>query len=213
MNFDIERHLGAVKRSVSSVERGGKAAKAVTLVRDYPTTIDDLWDALTNDERIPRWFLPVSGNLKLGGRYQFEGNAGGDITNCEVPTFLSVTWEWQGDISWLEVRLTKNGENSSQLSLIHTAMVSEFWTEYGPGATGVGWELGLVELEFHVIDPNAPKMDEVQFTSSSEGRTFMTQCSEDWGKASIAAGTDSAEALEAAKNTTAFYTGDTSENS
>ena len=30
-------------------------------------------------ERIPRWFLPVSGDLRLGGRYQLEGNAGGEV--------------------------------------------------------------------------------------------------------------------------------------
>ena len=25
----------------------------------------------------PRWFLPISGELRLGGRYQLTGNAGG----------------------------------------------------------------------------------------------------------------------------------------
>jgi uncharacterized protein YndB with AHSA1/START domain len=213
MNFDIEHHLDAVQRSVSSVERDGKAAKAVTLVRDYPTAIDDLWDALTTRERIPRWFLPVSGKLLLGGRYQFEGNAGGEIKECNSPIFLSVTWEWQEDVSWLEFSLSKAGENTTRLTLIHTALVSEFWTDYGPGATGVGWELGLVGLENHVIDPNAPKIDEEQFSSSSEGKAFVAQSSEDWGQASIAAGTEAVEALEAAKRTTAFYTGESSENS
>ena len=213
MNFDIEHHLGAVKRSVSSAERDRKAAKAVTLVRNYPTAIDDLWDALTKSERIPRWFLPVSGNLKLGGRYQFEGNAGGEIKECEVPTFLSVTWEWQGDVSWLELRLAEIGANTTQLTLTHTALVSEFWTDYGPGATGVGWELGLVGLETHLLDPKAPQLDEEQLSSSSEGRAFVAQSSEDWGQASIAAGTEPAEALEAIKRTTAFYTGETLETS
>jgi uncharacterized protein YndB with AHSA1/START domain len=63
-----------VERSVSALERDGKPARAVTLARAYDTTIDDLWDAVTNRERLPRWFLPVSGDLKLGGRYQFEGS-------------------------------------------------------------------------------------------------------------------------------------------
>ena len=47
--------------------------------RTYPTDQADLWDCLTNAERIPRWFLPVSGELVEGGRYQTEGNAGGVI--------------------------------------------------------------------------------------------------------------------------------------
>ncbi len=212
MTIDIAYQLGAVKRSVSSVEVDGKSARAVTLVRDYPTSMDDLWDALTNVERIPRWFMPISGDLKLGGHYQFEGNAGGKIAQCDEPSYLSVTWEWQGDISWLELRLKMRGENACQLSLVHTAMVTDFWAEFGPGATGIGWELGLVGLEFNVIEPNAPKMDEEQFASSSTGKAYMTQSSELWGEASIAAGTNKADALAAAKRTTAFYTGEVPEN-
>ena len=83
MNLDVECNLGAVERSVSVLHRDGKPARAVTLSRSYETTIEDLWDAVTNGERIPRWFLPISGDLELGGRYQLEGNAGGVITACE----------------------------------------------------------------------------------------------------------------------------------
>ena len=46
------------------------------LERTYETTIVDLWDAITSAERIPRRFLPISGDLRLGGRYQLEGHAG-----------------------------------------------------------------------------------------------------------------------------------------
>ena len=75
MNFDVERHLGAVERSVSSLEREGQPARAVVLSRRFPTGVTDLWDAVTNSQRIPRWFLPVNGRLEAGGRYQLEGNA------------------------------------------------------------------------------------------------------------------------------------------
>ena len=213
MNFDIDHHFGAVQRSVSSVTRDETAAKAVTLTRSYPTGIVDLWSALTNTKRIPRWFLPITGDLNLGGRYQFEGNAGGEIRECNSPTFLLVTWEWQDDVSWLEVRLSEAGENKTQLTLTHTAVVSEFWAQFGPGATGVGWETGLIGLDYHLINPNAPMMDKGQFSSSPEGRAFVAQSSEDWGRASIASGTQMTEALEAVKKITAFYTGDNSETS
>ena len=36
MEFDVKRHLGAVERSVSSLERDGQPARAVTLARSYP---------------------------------------------------------------------------------------------------------------------------------------------------------------------------------
>ena len=73
MEIDVERHLGAGERSVSSPVLEGQPARAVTLSRSYRTGIADLWDAVTSAERIPQWFLPVSGTLEPGGRYQLEG--------------------------------------------------------------------------------------------------------------------------------------------
>ena len=67
MNLNVETNLAAVQRSVSFLERDGQSASAVTLSRRYATTVADLWDAVTSAERIPRWFLPVSGDLELGG--------------------------------------------------------------------------------------------------------------------------------------------------
>ena len=60
-------HPGAVDRVVTDATRNGKPARRVTLQRRYDTTPEDLWDALTSPERLPRWLLPVSGELKLGG--------------------------------------------------------------------------------------------------------------------------------------------------
>lgn len=206
MPFDIEHHLGAVERSVTALERDGKPARAVTLKRSYDTSIGDLWDALTNAERLPRWFLPVEGDLKLGGRYQLKGNAGGTIQECESPSRLALTWEMQGEVSWVEVNLAAVGEDRTRLTLIHTAHVSEFWSQFGPGAVGVGWELGLVGLALHVSDPQAT-FDEAAFSASPEAKAFMTASSEAWGEAAIAGGDDPEAARRAARATADFYTG------
>ena len=114
MDFDVESHLGAVRRSVSSLKRDGQPARAVILSRAYAATVEDLWDAVTNGERIPRWFLPVGGELKPGGRYQLEGNAGGVITACERPSHFALTWEYGEDVSWVEVRLADDGVGSRE---------------------------------------------------------------------------------------------------
>ncbi len=211
MDLEIERHLGAVERSVSSLERDGQPARAVTLARSYGTTVDDLWDAVTNGERIPRWFLPISGELELGGRYQLEGNAGGVITACERPSHLALTWEVGGDASWVEVHLSDDGAGRARLTLTHTAHLSEHWAEYGPGAVGVGWELGVMALAIHLARPTEPKLDEAAFSASPEGKRFITGSSEGWGQASIFFGTDAEAALAAARRTTAFYTGESAE--
>ena len=102
MNFNVQENLSAVDRSVSSVVRDGQPAHAVILSRSYPTSLEDLWDAVTNADRIPRWFLPISGDLELGGSYQLEGNAGGRITACQPPSQYAITWEFGGFISWVE---------------------------------------------------------------------------------------------------------------
>ena len=208
MTFDVDSHLGATERTVSSLERDGQPARAVTLSRSYATTLEDLWDAVTNGERIPRWFLPVSGELEVGGRYQLEGNAGGVITACERPSHLALTWEFGGDVSWVEVRFSDDGAGHSRLSLTHTALLSEHWGEYGPGAVGVGWEAGLLGLALHVAQPAEPKMDEIAFATSPDGKAFITGSSEAWGQAAVAAGADPDGARAAAKRTTAFYTGE-----
>lgn len=207
MSIDVASHLGAVRRSVQALEREGKPARAVILERSYDTDIDDLWDAVTNAERLPRWFLPVEGDLKPGGRYQLKGNAGGTITACEPPVHLGLTWEMMGQVSWVEVRLAREDKRRTRFTLTHTAPLSDFWTQYGPGAVGVGWEGGLMGLALHLVDP-ATKMDEMTFATSPEGRQFNRGSSERWGEAAIAAGEDPEVAAAAVRATTAFYTGE-----
>ena len=212
MSFDVDSHLDAVERSVSSLKRDG-LARAVTLSRSHETTVEDLWDAVTNGERIPRWFLPVSGDLQLGGRYQLEGNAGGVITACEQLSHFALTWEFGEDLSWVEVRVADDGSGRSRLTLTHTAHMSEHWSEFGPGAVGVGWEMGMMGLAIHVARPAEPMPDEAVFATSQEGRAFIVGSSEAWGQAAVAAGTEPDDARAAASRTTAFYTGESSESS
>ncbi len=211
MGFNVEGHLGAIERSLSSQERDGQPARAVTLSRSYATTVEDLWDAVTNGDRIPRWFLPVSGELELGGRYQLEDNAGGVITACERASHLSLTWEFGEDLSWVEVRFSDDGTGRARLTLTHTAHLSEHWGEYGPGAVGVGWELGLLGLALHLTQPTEPKPEETAFASSRDGKAFITGSSEGWGQAAVAVGTDPDAARAAARRTTMFYTGESAE--
>lgn len=209
MELNVENQLGAVERNVSSLERDGQPARAVSLARTYATTVEDLWDAVTSPERIARWFLPVTGDLELGGRYQLAGNASGTITHCERPSLVALTWEFGGEVSWVEVRLADAGAGSARLALTHTALLTDRWLEFGPGAVGVGWEMGLLGMELHLTRPREPKIDHETFHTTPEGKALLTGSSEGWRRAAIAAGTESEVARAAAKRTTAFYTGAT----
>lgn len=210
MAFDFTAYLGAVTRTVTEHERAGSPARSVTLERTYDTTPDDLWDAITNPERLTRWFLPISGDLKPGGHYQLEGNAGGTITDCQPPRLLTATWEFGGGVSWIDVRIAPLGEAQASLKLSHLCPVDEHWEKYGPGAAGVGWDLGLLGLVLHLLQGAEP-FDEEAFAASAEGKAYITGACEDWGRAAVAAGEDAAQAETAAKRTAAFYTGTLSE--
>ena len=107
MAIDVFRIIGASTRAISSREIDGQLARVLVASRVYDTDQADLWDAMTSIERIPRWFLPVSGDLRLGGHYQFEGNAGGEIIACEPPEHFKVTWGMHGPVSYTHLDVYK----------------------------------------------------------------------------------------------------------
>ena len=207
MKFDVETYLGAVTRSVETLKRQGEPMRAVTLSRSYATTAEDLWDAIVNPERSRRWFLPISGDLKLGGHYQLEGNAGGTIERCEPPRHLYVTWEFGGGVSWVELRLEPKGQEA-ELTLVHICPINDHWTKFGPGAVGIGWDLGLLGLVGYLA---GTPFDEATFSASSEGKAYMRGSAEGWRRADIASGEAESRATHAARQTAAFYTGETAE--
>ena len=209
MPFDALAYAGAIIRSVRSVERDGKPAKAVVATATYDTSLEDLWDAVTTASRIRRWFLPVSGDLRLGGRYKLEGNAGGTITACEAPNHFALTWEMGPQTSWVEVRLAAAQPDRATLELTDIAIVDDaFWPTYGPGAVGVGWDLGLLGLQRHIESPAAERPPEADagWVTSPEALEFYRRASTAWGTAAEADGM--ANAMQAAENTRRFYSGE-----
>jgi len=202
--------LGAEFRQFLNREHEGKPARVVVAVRTYDTDRSDLWEALTSRERIPRWFLPIEGDLKLGGRYQLKGNAGGTITRCDAPQALDLTWEFGGGVSWVTVRLEPQGKRT-QLTLehiVHASDVDQHWARFGPGAVGVGWDLTLMGLGRHL--DTAAAVDHAsahKWMASDEGKTFMRASATAWADAHIAGGENPDVARGMAERTAAFYTG------
>ena len=213
---DVPAQLGAVTREVRVDEVDGIESHVQSLSQTYRSPIDDVWDAVTSAERIPRWFMPVSGDLRLGGRYQLEGNAGGEVLECEPPSGgtarYRVTWEFGGGVTWLTVRLATEGD-STRFELEHVAhaadVPAEMWETFGPGATGVGWDGGLMGLALHLHSPETamrPSQAEA-WAGTDEGRSFYRGAADAWAAASVAAGADPEEAKRQANATFGFYTG------
>jgi uncharacterized protein YndB with AHSA1/START domain len=198
----------AIEREVRSEERQGAPARVVVAQREFAAPIEDVWDAVTNPERLPRWFLPVTGDLSVGGRYQFVGNAGGEVLACERPDRAELTWEYGGEVSWLELRLSEV-PGGTRLHLEHVAHVTpERWTEFGPGAVGVGWDLSIVGLGHHLAGgPDFTEVEKAEFHTTAEGRSFIETSSAAWSEAAIEGGDERAAATAAGERTAAAYTG------
>ncbi|MEW2385207.1 SRPBCC family protein [Micromonospora sp. NPDC047707] len=208
--IDASSQISAVRRQLGRRALEAGEARVMTISQTYDASLEDVWDACTNPERIPRWFLPVSGDLRLGGRYQLQGNAGGTIERCDPPKGFAATWEYGDEVSWIEVRLAPVEDGRTRFELDHIAHVDDNrWTQFGPGAVGVGWDLAALGLASHLAAAGAgvtPEESEA-WMASDEGRRFVALSSEQWYEASVAGGTDRAEARAAADRTTAFYTG------
>ncbi len=210
--MDYTNAFGAEFREVQDRTHDGQAVRVVVATRLYATDRDDLWNALTDAERIPRWFLPVTGQLELGGRYQIEGNAEGSVLQCDPPEALEVTWEFGGHVSWVHVRLAQD-EGGTRLTLEHLIPKDEageeHWKQYGPGATGVGWDLSFLGLALH-LDSGGQAIDRSSndaWLASDAGKAFMRTSSNLWREAHVKAGEDPEVAEAMARRTADFYTG------
>lgn len=198
--MDFVNEINQAHRELLNGER-----KVMTLRRHYDADVEDVWEACTDAERLSRWFMPVTGDLRLGGKYQLEGNAGGEILSCEPPSLLKVSWLFGENPGFSEVEVRLSSEDKGTLfELRHTADVPpDMWSGFGPGAVGVGWDLALLGLSLHLS--GAPKVDESTFHLTDEGRRSITASSQGWGRAYEAAGVSPDQAAAAVASTTAFY--------
>ncbi|BCB91647.1 SRPBCC family protein [Phytohabitans suffuscus] len=205
---DVLDELAAARREVGKGPLPAGEGDTVVLRRRYDAEVEDVWDAITTPERLSRWFLPVTGDLRVDGTYQLEGNAAGEILQCQPPRMLRVSWlygeEAQRGTSEVEVLLAPSPLGGTDIVLTHTAIVDpEFLAEYGPGATGVGWDLGLMGLALHLAGEQVA--DPSEFEASAEAREFSRRSAAAWGEAHLASGADPEQAAAGVEATTNFY--------
>jgi uncharacterized protein YndB with AHSA1/START domain len=122
----------------------------------FPTAIDDLWDAVTNPQRLARWLGTVEGDLRPGGAFtarftsSWEGPARVEV--CDAPHRLLVTLEpGTSDETRIEALLMPDGAG--------TRLVVE---ERGfpldrVAAHGAGWQVHIEDLGAH-LDGREPSV-------------------------------------------------------
>jgi uncharacterized protein YndB with AHSA1/START domain len=211
IEIDVDHQIKAVQRNLGTRAIDTGEAHVLTISQSYDTDPADLWDAVTNVERIPRWFLPISGDLKVGGSYQLKDHAGGTVLTCDPPKNFTATWEYGGNVSWIDVSISGEGPDRARLVLEHIAHVTddEMWRQFGPGAVGMGWDSMLLGLALHLstgesVDPSEGQ----QWLGTEEGRRFLALSADEWCAAHVALGEDPAAARASADRCLKAYLGE-----
>jgi uncharacterized protein YndB with AHSA1/START domain len=194
--IDIASHLNAISRKVEVLPPADGLSERVSVLlrRGYDAPIGDVWDAVTKPDRIKRWFMPISGELRVGGSFQLEGNAGGEILACEPPRRFRVTFG--GPTSLVEVRLTARGESGVLLELEHTVPIEMAQSGAGALYVGPGWDGALLGLDLFLRGEAIG--DPVAAANSSEAVEFSRQSVLAWAEVVKDSGTASVEELAAA---------------
>lgn len=194
--IDIASQLTAIHRQVEQQlpADGSGERVSVLLRRGYDAPIDDVWDAVTQPDRIKRWLMPISGELRVGGSFQLEGNAGGEILTCEPPRLLKVTFG--APTSIVEVRLTPDGDGDTVLELEHTVPIEIAQSGAGALYVGPGWDGALLGLGLFLRGEAVG--DPVAAASSPEAQEFSKQSVHAWAEVVKDSGTATAEQLAGA---------------
>ena len=169
--------LTTVQRSMGTRDIAAGPARAAVLRRRYDAPVEDVWHAITTPDRVDRFFLPLSGDLREGGSFALEGQASGEILVCDAPQLLRLQWTQPDDRGYsdqVEVRLTPDGPDATWLELEHASIADVFRNDPDTGCYGVGtgWEGPLHYLgEFlRGVLPDRPSSDWYTFDEAEELR-------------------------------------------
>lgn len=104
--------------------------------------------------------------------------------------------------------------DGTQLILKHILPKDEtneaHWKQYGPGATGVGWDLGLygLQLYFDIGGKHVDREPVDKWMVAEDGKRFIRQCAAKWGNAHRESGADEKMVAGMVAETSAAYTGE-----
>ncbi|WP_155373663.1 SRPBCC domain-containing protein [Catellatospora vulcania] len=198
---DITEQLEAIRREVARRDGDAGETVAVLVRRTYQADADDVWDAITSKERLPRWFAPVSGDFREGGSFQVENMASGDILRCRPPELLRMTYG--GPTSIVEVRLTPSGADATDLEVEHTVPIEMAGSGAGALYVGPGWDQGLLMLARHL--GGEPTDDPLADQNSLAGQEFSRRSIQAWADAIRAAGAATEDETTAAVTAAATH--------
>ena len=181
---DLLDELAAAHRAVARRTDAGGEIVSVQLRRSYDAAPEDVWDAVTDPARLARWFSPVTGELRVGGTFQVEGNAAGEVLECAPPQHLRVTWG--GPTSVVDVRVAADGPRTV-VALEHSVPIEIAQSGAGALFVGPGWDAGVLARALHLRGEDIG--DPVAWESSLEVQRYSAAVIDAWSEVALASGT------------------------
>ena len=165
--FDVPKHLGAVTRSVESTTHDGRPAKVAVATRTYPTSPDDLWDALTDPERHPPLVRcpsrATSGSAAASSRGQRRRRGARPATRPTPPRpHLGVR---RRSCRWVDVHARRLSDDVDDAASCGTRPSCSDHGPLGhvrPRRRRLGWELSLIGLAEHLTSARPMNPSEVE---------------------------------------------------
>ena len=194
MIIDIANQIGATSRQVAQQHTERGETVVVTLERRYAAEVADVWQAITDPDRVRRWFLPLTGDLREGGTFQLENHAGGDIMTCEPPRHLVVTFG--GESSIVDVVLAGEGDQTL-LKLTHSVPIELAGSGAGALYVGPGWDGALLGIAQYLAGEVVS--DPVAAANTPEVQDFNVSSIKEWIAGVEASGTADADTISAAQ--------------
>jgi uncharacterized protein YndB with AHSA1/START domain len=127
------------------VLRNEDGRRGVRFERELAAPPAEVWDALTDPERLARWLAPGSIDSHTAGAVRLDFGEGGLVTGrvlrSEPPSLLEFEWRFAGETeSVVRFELAPAGEGT-RLVLDHRALAQEHAAGYS-----AGWDAYLASL-------------------------------------------------------------------
>ena len=142
-------------QAIGDDRQAGCRRHGATASHVYRTDVDDLWDDDRDQRRLAR---RRHGQLIADRRdVRHRGQCERHHPHLRRPDGSRPVGSSPGNTSELRVTLTPEGDGT-RLTLQHSGEVPyEFYDQFGPGATGVGWDQALLGLAAYLaFDTDVP---------------------------------------------------------
>jgi uncharacterized protein YndB with AHSA1/START domain len=127
--------------------RSADGAGVVRMEDRYDTGIDDLWAAITDPDRVARWYGRVEGDLRLGGEFRLfvegsEWDGTGVVEACEPPRRLQVRTQEAAEAyeEVIEATLAADGDQTVLVIEVRGMPLDKV------AFYGAGWQLHAEDL-------------------------------------------------------------------